>query len=59
MTGDKLAKLLEPVVERLGYELIDLEVRLGGNGLVRLYIDKPEGIGLEDCEQVKIGRAHV
>ena len=52
MTGDELAKLLEPAVERLGYELVDLEVRLGGNGLVRLYIDKPEGIDLEDCETV-------
>ena len=52
MTGDELAKLLEPAVERLGYELVDLEVHLGGKGLVRLYIDKPEGIDLEDCETV-------
>ena len=52
MTRDELAKLLEPVVERLGYELVDLEVRLGGNGLLRLYIDQPEGIDLEDCEKV-------
>ena len=54
MTGDELAKLLEPAVERLGYELIDLEVRTGGNGLVRLYIDKPDGIDLEDCERVSL-----
>jgi ribosome maturation factor RimP len=54
MTGDELAKLLEPAVERLGYELIDLEVRTGGNGLVRLYIDKPDGIDLEDCEKVSL-----
>ena len=52
MTRDELAKLLEPVVERLGYELVDLEVRLGGNGLLRLYIDQPKGIDLEDCEKV-------
>ncbi len=53
MTGDELAVLLEPTVERLGYELADLEVRLGAkSGLVRLFIDKPEGIGLEDCEKV-------
>ena len=53
MTGDELAVLLGPTVERLGYELADLEVRLGGkSGLVRLFIDKPEGIGLEDCETV-------
>jgi len=53
MTGDELQKLLEPTVERLGYELTDLEVRLSGKGgLLRLTIDRPEGIGLDDCEAV-------
>ncbi len=53
MTADEIAALLEPAIERLGYELADLEVRLGGNGgLVRVFIDKPEGIGLGDCEKV-------
>ena len=53
MTGDELAKLLEPTVERLVYELADLEVRLGGKGgLIRVFIDKPEGIDLDDCETV-------
>ena len=55
MTGSELAKLLEPTVTRLGYELVDLEVRLGGSGgMVRLFIDKPEGIDLEDCEKVSM-----
>jgi len=55
MTGDELANLLEPAIERMGYELVDLEVRLGGKGgLVRVYIDKPEGIDLDDCEQVSL-----
>jgi ribosome maturation factor RimP len=55
MTGDELAKLLEPTVERLGYELADLEVRLGGKGgLVRVFIDKSEGIDLDDCEKVSL-----
>jgi len=45
--------LLAPTVESLGYELVDVELRLGGkNGLLRLYIDQPEGIGLSDCETV-------
>ena len=53
VTGDELTALLEPTVERLGYELADLEIRLGGKGgLVRLFIDKAEGIGLDDCEKV-------
>ena len=55
MTGAELAKLLEPTVERLGYELADLEVRLGNKGgLVRVTIDKPDGIDLEDCEKVSL-----
>jgi ribosome maturation factor RimP len=53
MTSDELLKVLEPTVERLGYELADLEVRLGGKGgLLRITIDKPEGIALDDCEKV-------
>lgn len=53
MTGEELMRLLAPPVERLGYELCDLEVKLGGrDGLVRVFIDKPDGIDLEDCEAV-------
>ena len=53
MVRDELRKLLEPVVEDLGYELTDLEVKVGGrDGVVRLFIDKPDGVGLEDCEIV-------
>ena len=55
MTGDEFLKLHEPAVERLGYELADLEVRLGGKGgLIRVFIDKPEGIDLDDCEKVSL-----
>lgn len=50
---EKLITLLEPTLEAMGYELVELEARSNPkNGLVRLYIDKPGGIGLEDCEQV-------
>ena len=53
MTGSELEKLLEPSIERLGYELSDLEVKLGGkSGLIRLFIDHPDGIGIADCEKV-------
>jgi ribosome maturation factor RimP len=55
MTRDELAKLLEPTVERLGYELSDLEARIGGqNGLLRIFIDKADGISLDDCEKVSL-----
>lgn len=53
MTGEELKTLLEPAIEGLGYELTDLEVKLGGrNGVIRVFIDQAEGIGLEDCEAV-------
>lgn len=49
----ELTELLEPEVNTLGYELVDLELRLGGrSGLVRLFIDGEDGITLEDCERV-------
>ena len=53
MTGEELARLLEPTIEQLGYELADLELKLAGrDSLVRVFIDRPEGVGLEDCETV-------
>ena len=55
MTGDELQKLLVPTVEGLGYELTDLEAKLsGGSGILRIFIDKPDGIGVEDCEKVSL-----
>ena len=55
MAHDELLKLLEPTIERLGYELSDLEVKVGGkHGVVRVFIDKPDGIGLDDCEKVSL-----
>jgi ribosome maturation factor RimP len=53
MSRDGLIKLLEPTIERLGYELTDLELKLGGrDGLVRIFIDKDGGIEIDDCEAV-------
>jgi len=55
MVRDELAGLLEPTVEQLGYEMADLEVsRGGGHGVVRVFIDHPDGIGLDDCEKVSL-----
>ena len=43
-----LHTLLERSVTQLGYELVDLEVSNRGK-LIRLFIDKPEGINIDDC----------
>lgn len=45
--------LLEPAVEDLGYELVHIE--LGSQDretILRLYIDAPGGIQVDDCESV-------
>jgi ribosome maturation factor RimP len=53
MLRDQLSELLRPVVHSLGYELWELEYapRAGG-GLLRVYIDSPNGISLDDCARV-------
>lgn len=43
-----LHSLLERTVGQLGYELVDLEVSNRGK-LLRLFIDKPEGVNIDDC----------
>ncbi|MFA6063651.1 MAG: ribosome maturation factor RimP [Gallionella sp.] len=43
-------KLVEQTVGGLGYELVDVE--RSGRGLLRVFIDKPQGICVEDCQLV-------
>ncbi len=45
-----LQALIEPTLVGIGYELVALE-RVG-RGLLRLYIDKPGGIVVDDCVRV-------
>jgi ribosome maturation factor RimP len=42
---------IERIVAGLGYEFVHAEWA-GRSGLLRVYIDKPVGIGLEDCAAV-------
>ncbi|HET7832825.1 MAG TPA: ribosome maturation factor RimP [Gallionella sp.] len=45
-----IAGLIETTVNGLGYELVDFE--RAGRGLLRVFIDKPEGISVDDCQTV-------
>jgi ribosome maturation factor RimP len=48
---DRLIALLEPALMNSGYELVEVEFVPGpGGGTLRVYIDTPEGIDLDDCE---------
>lgn len=50
---EQLQALLAPVVEALGYECWGVEfLSQGRHSLLRIYIDHPSGILVEDCEKV-------
>ena len=45
--------MLVPIVEAKGFELVDVEwVKEGANWYLRAYIDKENGITVDDCEEV-------
>jgi ribosome maturation factor RimP len=46
--GMDLYGVLEPTIVGLGYELVDLEMSNRGR-LLRIFIDKPDGVAVEDC----------
>ncbi|MBI2312086.1 MAG: ribosome maturation factor RimP [Betaproteobacteria bacterium] len=46
-----LKEFLEPTLAGLGYELVDLELGLRGR-LIRVFIDKRGGVGVDDCARV-------
>jgi ribosome maturation factor RimP len=47
----KIENLVEPAVTGMGFELVDVQVSNGGR-LLRLFIDKPTGVTVEDCATV-------
>src|ERR1700683_863722 len=53
-TAEKVVALLEPHIERQGYELVSVDFRKGTrNSMLRLLVDKPGGgIALRDLEKL-------
>lgn len=46
-------KMLQPLMERFGLELVDVEyVKEGSDYFLRAYIDKEGGVTIDDCEAV-------
>lgn len=46
-------KMLSPYILESGMELVDVEfVKEGGRWYLRIYIDKPGGVGVEDCRYI-------
>lgn len=51
-TRVRLIELIEPLVESMGFELLDLEYYSGRQGKVFLVIDGKEPVTIDDCEEV-------
>ena len=50
---ENVEPLIMPIIENLGYSLYDVQyVKEGKDYYLRVFIDKKEGISLEDCEKV-------
>lgn len=50
---EKVENLVKDKIEGIGYELYDVEyVKEGKDYYLRIFIDKPDGVDLTDCEKV-------
>ena len=50
---ERLIALIEPLLQRLGYELVELEYSAGrAHAVLRLFIDRDAGVTLDDCAQI-------
>lgn len=50
---DIVTELVTPIVDTLAFELVDVEfLKEGANWYLRVYIDKPGGIAIDDCQAV-------
>ncbi len=51
--AEQVRRLLEPVLERDGYELVEVEwLRQAGRWTLRVFIDRPGGVGIDECQAV-------
>jgi ribosome maturation factor RimP len=51
--AERTRQVLEPVLARDGYELVEVEwLRQGSRWTLRLFVDKSGGVGIEDCQAV-------
>jgi ribosome maturation factor RimP len=54
----RLGELLETTIPPMGFELVDWEMQPRA-GLVRVFIDKPAGVDVEDCARVSNHLTHL
>ena len=50
---DIVQEKISPVIEKMGYEVVEIEYRKKIDGMnLTIYIDKPGGVTIDDCEIV-------
>ena len=55
---EKIWQLVEPLVAAQGYEVVEIEAHSGRNGLLRIYLDGPEGISIDKCAEFSRAISH-
>jgi ribosome maturation factor RimP len=51
--AERARRVLEPVLARDGFELVEVEwTRAGARWVLRVFIDKEGGVGIDDCQAV-------
>lgn len=48
----RISEIIERVTEREGLELVHAELTGGRNAILRIFIDKPGGVTIDDCSNV-------
>lgn len=50
---DIVEELAQPVIDAMSFELVDVEfIKEGANWYLRVYIDKPGGVTIDDCQAI-------
>ena len=52
VSAEQLTELVQPSLRHLGLDLVDLQWRPGRSSVLRLVINSPAGVTLDDCERV-------
>jgi ribosome maturation factor RimP len=56
---ESVRDIADPIVRALDLHLVDVEcIGQGARTLLRVFIDKPGGVSIEDCEQVHLSLGH-
>ncbi len=50
--SEKVKEIVKPMIVDMGYRLFDVEFKPERGWVLRIIIDKPEGVSIKDCERV-------